>query len=87
MSEVHRIRISIDVNSIKEHTFQGLIFVNYDANLKLGIQQPFKTNPPKYQNFNLVRLLYQQLNLSSRIRFNHIHLIQQKTNCWQNSKI
>lgn len=42
----HRLRLSIDVNSLRDHTFRGVIYVHYAAHQQLGIKQQFRTTPP-----------------------------------------
>ncbi|KAM3130748.1 hypothetical protein pb186bvf_017162 [Paramecium bursaria] len=42
---MHRLRLSIDINAIKDHTFRGLIYCHYSHYQQIGIKQQFRTTP------------------------------------------
>ena len=42
--KLHRMRLSIDIHSLKDADFRGLIYVRYSAISSIGIKQ-FKTLP------------------------------------------
>ncbi|CAD8189455.1 unnamed protein product [Paramecium pentaurelia] len=44
-SNSHRLKLSIDIHSIKEHSFRGLIYAHYSHYPQIGIKQQFRTAP------------------------------------------
>lgn len=43
--EPHRMRLSIDIKSLKDNDFIGQVYVKFSPVAELGITKPFRTSP------------------------------------------